>query len=142
MKANLEIKLEEAKVKADAEDKSMDREEELLEKQIKLEEKREKIAELNQNAHDGANANANANVSQTKLGKVPKLPSFDENKDNVDAYLLRFERYAEQQCWPRDQWAVYLSALISGKGLEVYYALSNEQASDYDNLKRCILKKV
>ena len=139
LKVKLQMKVEEAKVKAVTEDKAMAMEEELLAKQIKLEEKREKIAELN--AHAGANAGANANASQTKFGKVPKLPSFDENKDNVDAYLLRFERYAEQQCWPRDQWAVYLSALLSGKGLEVYYALSNEQASDYDNLKRCILNR-
>lgn len=29
--------------------------------------------------------------------KVPKLPFFDENKDNMDSYLSRFERYAESQ---------------------------------------------
>ena len=141
LKANLQMKLEEAEIKLMLRTRQWTGKRSCLKNKSSCKKKREKIAELNQNAHAGANANANANVSQTKFGKVPKLPSFEENKDNVDAYLLRFERYAEQQCWPRDQWAVYLSALISGKGLEVYYTLSNEQASHYDNLKRCILNR-
>ena len=31
--------------------------------------------------------------------KGPKLPWFDEDKDNMDSYLSRFERYAEVQGW-------------------------------------------
>ena len=52
--------------------------------------------------------------------KSPKMPCFEESKDNMDAFLHRFEIYAETQCWRRDQWAVYLSALLKGKALEVY----------------------
>ena len=27
--------------------------------------------------------------------KMPKLPSFDDSKDNMDSYLRRLERYAD-----------------------------------------------
>ena len=30
-----------------------------------------------------------------KSGIIPKLPKFKSDKDNLDAYLLRFERYAK-----------------------------------------------
>ena len=48
------------------------------------------------------------------------MPCFEESKDNMDAFLHRFEIYAETQYWRRDQWTVYLSALLKGKALEVY----------------------
>ena len=31
--------------------------------------------------------------------KIPKIPAFDEGKDEMDSYLLRFERYAMAQKW-------------------------------------------
>ena len=45
--------------------------------------------------------------------KAPKLPSFVDGKDDLDAYLQRFERFA-------------------GRALEVYLRLSEEAAQDYD----------
>ena len=36
---------------------------------------------------------------------------------------------------------MYLSALLIGKGLEVYYSLANEQANDYETLKKAILNR-
>ena len=35
------------------------------------------------------------------MGSVPKLPSFDEKMDDLDAYLYRFEGYATMQGWPK-----------------------------------------
>ena len=46
------------------------------------------------------------------VAKTPKIPAFDENRDEMDSYLLRFERYATAQRWKRDQWATNLSALL------------------------------
>ncbi len=48
------------------------------------------------------------------MGTVPKLPSFDENIDDLDAYLYRFEGYATMQGWPKERWASNLSALLKG----------------------------
>jgi len=73
--------------------------------------------------------------------KGPKMPCFEESKDNMDAFLHRFEIYAETQCWRRDQWAVYLSALLKGKALEVYSRLPVKDAQDYEVLKDALLKR-
>ena len=34
--------------------------------------------------------------------KTPKIPAFDEGKDEMDSYLLRFERYATAQKWKKE----------------------------------------
>ena len=47
-------------------------------------------------------------------GLHPKLPIFDENKDDMDAFLKRFERFAVSQSWPEEQWAVSLTPLLTG----------------------------
>ena len=64
--------------------------------------------------------------------KAPKLPSFVDGKDDLDAYLHRFERFAEIAKWKKDGWAFKLSALLSGRALEVYSRLSEEAAKDYE----------
>lgn len=74
-------------------------------------------------------------------GLRPKLPKFDENKDDMDAFLERFERFAESQLWPEAQWAVSLSPLLTGKGLQVYSSMPSTEASNYSNLKTALLKR-
>jgi len=66
------------------------------------------------------------------VGKVQKMPYFDEERDFMDSYLGRFERFAETQKWKREHWAMYLSALLKGRALDVYSMKPPEQASDYD----------
>ena len=53
-------------------------------------------------------------------GRSPKLPVFSEGKDDMDAYLQRFERYAENEGWDDNCYGTYLGSLLSGKALEVY----------------------
>ncbi|XP_054762005.2 uncharacterized protein LOC129268475 [Lytechinus pictus] len=72
--------------------------------------------------------------------RTPKLPPFHEDKDNIDAYLQRFERYAETQNWPRTDWAINLSALLTGKALDVHSRLTSDEAKDYKTLKTALLK--
>ena len=73
--------------------------------------------------------------------KAPKLPSFGDGKDDLDAYLHRFERFAETAKWKKDGWASKLSALLSGRALEVYSRLSEEAAKDYDRVKIALMKR-
>ena len=68
--------------------------------------------------------------------KAPKLPSFVDGKDDLDAYLQRLERFATTAKWEKAGWATKLSALLSGRALEVYSRLSEKAASDYDKMKR------
>ena len=64
--------------------------------------------------------------------KAPKLPSFVDGKDDLDAYLQRFERFATTAKWEKTEWASKLSALLPGRALEIYSRLSEEAAQDYD----------
>ena len=71
---------------------------------------------------------------------APKLPPFREDKDDMDAYLQRFERYADARHWKKEEWAVNLSALLQGKGVSTYNRLAPTEANNYDVLKPELLK--
>ncbi|XP_033736589.1 uncharacterized protein LOC117324870 [Pecten maximus] len=72
----------------------------------------------------------------------PKLPAFEEGKDNIDSYLQRFERYATTQGWDMEnQWASNLSVLLKGRALDVFRRLPVEQSLDYNVLKDALLKR-
>ena len=73
--------------------------------------------------------------------KAPKLPAFVDGKDDLDAYLQRFERFADTAKWHRTGWASKLSALLSGRALEVYSRLSEEAARDYGKVKIALMKR-
>ena len=73
--------------------------------------------------------------------KAPKLPSFVDGKDDLDAYLQRFERFATTAKWEKAGWASKLSALLSGRALEVYSRLSEDAAQDYDRVKLALMKR-
>ena len=77
-------------------------------------------------------------VSRTK---APVLPGFVDEKDNLDSYLLSFERYATVAGWERFDWATRLSSLLSGRALDVYPALSDEHARTYDKLQKALLQR-
>ncbi|KAK3109194.1 hypothetical protein FSP39_025154 [Pinctada imbricata] len=73
--------------------------------------------------------------------KSPKIPPFDDARDDMDSYLRRFERYAQAQKWELDTWATNLSALLKGRALDVYALLPADQALRYDAVKEALLKR-
>ena len=64
-----------------------------------------------------------------------------DGKDDLDSYLQRFERFANANKWDKAIWAPSLSALLTGKALDVYSRLSDAAANDYDQLKEALLKR-
>jgi len=85
-------------------------------------ETRDEIADLTQVQEESAQV---ADMSGTSMdnagppsfgrgiGKAPKMPYFDEERDFMDSYLGRFERFTTFcQRWNRAEWALYLSALL------------------------------
>ena len=78
---------------------------------------------------------------ETIKAKAPRIPAFNEGKDEMDSYLLRFERYATAQKWEPNTWATGLSALLQGKALDVYALMPKEDALNYDKLKVALLKR-
>ena len=73
--------------------------------------------------------------------KHPKLPEFREAEDKIEAYILRFERYAENGGLNRDDYALGLSSLLTGRALEVFCRLPIDVMNDYDELKQALLFK-
>ena len=101
----------------------------MLERQVELEKVKVHAAEIGKD------------VSVKHLSKGPKLPYLEDSKDDMDAYLNRFERSAESAGWPQKDWAVSLSALLKGKSLEVYSRLSIAEANDYKKVKTALLRR-
>jgi len=90
---------------------------EKLDFQARLREREAKEREGREKQNDG---NGNEGHIGKAVGKVPKMPYFDEERDFMDSYLGRFERFAETQKWKREHWAMYLFALLKGRALDVY----------------------
>ena len=88
----------------------------------------------------GANTEAGSPGNKS-AAKLPKLPVFVDGKDDLDSYLQRFERFARSNNWDESTWSTSLSALLTGKALDVYSRLSETAAVDYKQLKEALLKR-
>ena len=150
MQAQADVEL--AKIRAEAEAEERKRADQSEEKkradEIKVQmakieaEKELTLREIELKAQDQASASLAATPPpRNKDAKSPKLPSFIDEKDELDSYLLRFERYAENASWEKDTWAIKLSALLTGRAMDVYTRMSDADASDYDKLKKALLTR-
>ena len=126
----LELEREDRQRRHELEEHERQREHELAMQQLKLQELEKGGAML-----------AAGTGSSARRPKTPMLPSFVDGKDDLDSYLQRFERYATTDGWDRDDWAVSLGVLLTGRALEVYSRLPPEAAADYDLLKEALLKR-
>ena len=110
----------------------------------RLQLERAKVERKNIEARAEVQSAASSQAGQDTVAavtKTPGLPGFVDGKDNLDNYLLRFERYATISGWQRDAWAVRLSPLLTGKALDVYSELSSEDARGYDKLRKALLQR-
>ena len=125
-------KSEREKLKLEAEQDKLNREMKLKQMQYEHDlQMLEKKAALKINTAD----------TSTVRPKAPKIPPFDESRDDIDSYLRRFERYAHSQNWDISTWATSLSALLKGHALDVYALLPSDKALDYNVLKDALLKR-
>ena len=76
-----------------------------------------------------------------RIVRSPELPAFVDGRDDLDNYLLRFEKYAAVAGWEKEAWATQLSPLLSCCAFEVYSRLSQDEAMDYERLKLVLLKR-
>ncbi|XP_071487443.1 uncharacterized protein [Diadema antillarum] len=83
----------------------------------------------------------NVKGTNSVRNSLPSLPAFRADSDDLDAYLLRFERYAKQSQWPEECWAPALGNLLTGRALEVYSLLPANEADDYESLKDTLLRQ-
>jgi len=102
-------------------------------KTTELEDRLEECSSRSQNA-DEDNDDEEDNdelVVHRGVGNHSSVKGPFDDKDDMDSYLHRFERYAELQNWRRVVWTVYLAALLKGKALDVYARLTPEQSQQF-----------
>ena len=127
---------EEKKAEREAEEKKAEREAEREIKRLRIELETKRL-EATFREREQRTVASGMRIS----GRSPELPPFADGHDDLDNYLLRFERYAGVAGWEKQIWATQLSALLSGRALEVYSRLSQEDAMEYDVLKVALLTR-
>lgn len=128
---------ERAKRMADVEKEKLAQEKELVELKLRL-----------------ANASAsNQSGEQSPASPVPQMSKspeicprklmapFDDKRDDLDAYLHRFERVALGQGWEKSQWATALSLCLVGEALSVFGRMPASESMDYDTVKTALLQR-
>ena len=61
--------------------------------------------------------------------------------DDIEAYLVTFERLMASYSAPRSSWTLQLAPQLTGKAQQAYAALDSTAAADYDILKAAILHR-
>ena len=99
----------------DAESAAAIREHDIRMLQLQIEADRIRIHEANITREHLDSTRTSRNPARS-----PKLPPFNDTKDDMDAYIQRFERYAQNEGWDSDCLGVYLGSLLTGQALEEY----------------------
>ena len=97
----------------------------------KVELEREKLAA---NKHDHNVADRHFDVA--KYARM--VPPFEE--EGVEKYFPHFEKLAQSMEWPRDKWSSLVQCKLVGKARDAYLAMSMGDVSDYDKVKKAVLK--
>ncbi|XP_037505443.1 uncharacterized protein LOC119381749 [Rhipicephalus sanguineus] len=130
-----------------------ERQQKLLEQQQKVHEQELKILELKLRLQESTGRLQSAETDEqggsgtstrgiTEVCSPHKLiPPFNETRDDLDAYLQRFERVATYQGWPREKWALSLSLCMAGEALTVIGRLDPTAALNYDQLRAALLQR-
>jgi len=83
----------------------------------------------------GAGGVPSSNRGHSVAMKALKLPLFNDEKDDLDAYLIRFERAcAAFEIRPEFR-STQLARLLQGRSLDVYQRLPAEEVDNYESLK-------
>uniref|UniRef100_L7LYC0 CCHC-type domain-containing protein n=1 Tax=Rhipicephalus pulchellus TaxID=72859 RepID=L7LYC0_RHIPC len=124
-----------AREKAEQQQKLLEQEMKVLELKLRLQE----CAATAQATENSTSSNASA--SQNVCSPHKLIPPFNEARDDLDAYLQRFERVALCQEWPREKWALSLSLCMTGEALTVIGRMDPTAVLDYDTLKSALLQR-
>ncbi|KAL8582543.1 hypothetical protein ACOMHN_046264 [Nucella lapillus] len=136
----MESEMENRKIEAAMENRKIEAEMEKLRLETSL---REKELEIRRVAIESEDSDAPSSIPghhRPNHAPRPQLPKFSEGSDSMDAYISRFEVFARSQGWPEREWAMILSALLTGKALNIFSTLPAVQQSDFDCLKKALLQ--
>ena len=91
-----EAKEKEIKLLQEAKEKEPEMEMKKIDMLMKLEQMKK------ESGNNGGHGSGSSTPVHSFKAKAPKLPTFQEGKDDMDAYLLRFERYATAKGWNKE----------------------------------------
>ena len=78
--------------------------------------------------------------SKNPVGLSVKLASLSE-KDDIEAYLVTFERIMTAQKVDKGRWSQFLTPQLTGRAQLAFAALPSESAADYDAIKAAVLAR-
>lgn len=132
------LKEREREYEREKQEREFEREKELLELKLRL-------AQLNGVPQDDQSVISASSGSQspktTRICPRKLMAPFDERRDDLDAYLHRFERIARGQGWDRREWATALSLCLVGEALSVFGRMPADDSMDYDKVKKTLLQR-
>ncbi|XP_038159597.1 uncharacterized protein LOC119795516 isoform X2 [Cyprinodon tularosa] len=77
--------------------------------------------------------------AHSQVSKTPKLQKLSE--DDIEHFLITFERMASACQWPRTDWAFHLIPLLTGKARSAFVHMDVDSSMNYDQVKLAILQK-
>ncbi|KAL8601078.1 hypothetical protein ACOMHN_040779 [Nucella lapillus] len=134
------VEAENRKLESEMENRKIEAEMEKLRLETRLREKELEIQRLGIESEDSDAPSSIPGHHRPNHAPRPQLPKFSEGSDSMDAYISRFEVFARSQGWPEREWAMILSALLTGKALNIFSTLPAVQQSDFDCLKKALLQ--
>lgn len=73
-----------------------------------------------------------------QLPKQPKILPLAPD-DEIEHYLMTFERIATVCGWPKENWALQLIPLLTGKPRSAYVLMDFNDSANYEKVKEMIL---
>ena len=113
------MKLEAERLRVDAEERTKQREFELKMREL---EASVNVQREQNNTEVGSGDGARPQMASMK---ALKLPPYNEDKDDLDAYLSRFERACQAFDVKPEHWSTQLARLLQGQALDVYQRMSD-----------------
>ena len=78
--------------------------------------------------------------STAPLGNGPQVKLVPlTTQDDIESYLVTFERIMEAYKVPKEQWTYYLAPQLTGKAQQAFAALSLDESKTYDGVKTAVL---
>ena len=137
------IRIEHEKAEAEKEKTRIFEEESKARLELEKEKAQQELA-LRQQELEGRNRRENgsrSDVHASVKGYYPKLPNFNPEKDDIDAFIFRFEAHATALKWERASWPIHFAASLQGASLTFYQSLCSAGPIEFDTLKEQFLKK-
>jgi len=139
-KLKIEAEVERAKIEAEKESERRRQEFELRKMEMDHDLRLREVQVNVEQDGGGEGGVPRSNRGHSVAMKALKLPLFNDEKDDLDAYLITFERACAAFEIRPEFWSTQLARLLQGRSLDVYQRLPAEEVHNYESLKTQLLK--